>query len=136
VIERQLDQTCLKFLDKYLDSLEKLELLRHMRAAGQAIARSDLEAVFSWGDDMILTITRELLHDGLLEEPPDGPDQLRLGPLALTSTFGTIMSSYELDRVVVISALSSIAMGRIRNMAARTFADAFVLKKRREDDDG
>jgi hypothetical protein len=124
----------LEFLEEYLDSLEKLEFMHHVRMTREA-ARSDLKTAFPLDDEMVRTMTRELVQCGLLERSPDNPDMLRLGPLSLSPTCETIMAAYETDRVVVLSALSSIAMGRIRNMAARTFAEAFVLKKRRKDDD-
>lgn len=47
-----------------------------------------------------------------------------------------LVDLYDEDRILVVRALSQIAMDKIRGMAARTFADAFKLRKKREDDDG
>jgi hypothetical protein len=43
---------------------------------------------------------------------------------------------YESSPRKVISLLSTIAMDRIRGMAARSFADAFTIRKKKDEGDG
>ena len=49
---------------------------------------------------------------------------------------GELTDLYEEDRITVVRMMSEVAMDKIRGMAARTFADAFTLKKKKEDGDG
>ncbi len=61
--------------------------------------------------------------------PPSETDVALLAELA---------DVYARDRVLLARVLSDIAMSRLRNMAARAFADAFVLRKKNggDSDDG
>ena len=61
----------------------------------------------------------------------NGSRLLSLGPRANTPEFEALTRAYAQDRLSVIAALMSISIDRIRSMAAHTFAEAFVLKKKR-----
>lgn len=52
-------------------------------------------------------------------------------------TLDELVAVYRADRAVIVHILGELAMRRIRGMAARAFADAFVLgKRKKEDSDG
>lgn len=47
-----------------------------------------------------------------------------------------LVQVYDDDRILVVRTLSEIAMDKIRGMAARTFADAFHFRKKKDGQDG
>jgi hypothetical protein len=46
-----------------------------------------------------------------------------------------IATLYDEDRLLVVRTLTEIALDRLRGMAARAFADAFQLRKKKENDE-
>lgn len=57
-------------------------------------------------------------------------------PANLVPDVQALVELYATDRILIVRTLSELALGRVRGMAARAFADAFVLRKKSEDDDG
>jgi hypothetical protein len=135
VSEPRLDADARRLLETCLDSFEKLELVRVLRAAGGALSRSDLEEKCQFGSDTVQETLRSLSAMRVVELD-EGEKRVRLGPSSEAPAFRAVTEVYENDRMVVLSILSTIAMERIRNMASRAFADAFVLRKKRGDDNG
>jgi hypothetical protein len=135
VSEPRLDNHARKLLETCLDSFEKLEVVRVLRAAGGVTSTSDLEEKCQFAPDTVHETLRSLstLHVVELDE---GNKRVRLGPASQTPAFQATAEVYENDRMAVLSIVSTIAMERIRNMATRAFADAFVLRKKRGDDNG
>jgi len=76
------------------------------------------------------------LEQAALVELDSRRELVTLGLLARDHVCESLMALYREDRTVVLSALSSIAVERIRSMTAEAFADAFLLRKRRGDRDG
>lgn len=133
--ELRLDQNGRKCLETYLDSFEKLEVVRALRASGHALSRSDLEAACRFTADTIHEVLGSLQRLRVVAlDTEDG--LVRLGSLAADPAFDAVMRLYENDRAAVLSTLSKISLERIRSMAARAFADAFVLRKKRDDGNG
>lgn len=125
----------LSLLKTVLDSFEKLELVRALRTSGRAMSREELSAECRFTLDTVAEALADLARSKVVEL--DEPRRhARLGPVSREPAFETLLKIYEEDRSFVLSTLSTIVMERIRNMAARAFGDAFVLRKKRGDDDG
>jgi hypothetical protein len=131
----QHDPETYKLLCTRLDSFEKLEIVRLLRASGQPMSRADLQTAGRFSSDTVVEALGSLAQSRLIEID-EATSLVRLGSPAHERAFHAVMSAYEDDRAAVLSLLSTIAMERIRSMAARAFAEAFVLRKKRGDDDG
>jgi hypothetical protein len=125
----------LALLDTLLDSFEKLELAWHLERAGGPVRRAELQAALQLEEDSMREVIAELLAAKIIEVSGGPEPKVRLGPRARREDFSSLMALYAEDRLAVVAALSSIAMRRIRTMAARTFAEAFVLKRSKKGDD-
>jgi hypothetical protein len=126
----KLDDGARTLLETQLDSVEKLEIMRALRASGQGLSTEQLESR--------CTLTSEIVGDTLLDlerskfvELDASGKLVRLGQAATEPRFVALLRHYEEDRLGILSVLSSAAMQRIRSMAARTFAEAFVIRKNR-----
>ena len=123
------------FLETTLRSFEKLELLHAVRTSGRAVSRAEL-AVASRLDATVVAAMLVELEQATLVELDSRSELVTLGVLARDHVCESLLALYQADRTVVLSTLSSIAVKRIRSMTARAFADAFVLRKKRGDQDG
>jgi hypothetical protein len=70
----------------------------------------------------------------LVEPDPGRGEVVRLGSASRDPRFEAVMQLYATDRPRVLSVLSTLAMERIRHMAAQVFTDAIVGKHKRGDD--
>ncbi len=123
------------FLETKLESFEKLELLHAVRSSGRALTKAEL-AVAARLDANVVSDALVELEQAALVELDVRHEIVTLGLLARDHVCESLMALYHEDRTVVLSVLSSIAVKRIRSMTARAFADAFVLRKKRGDQDG
>jgi len=88
------------------------------------------------GDDVLRRLAVDLARTGVVNVDTDDrvhftPNPAELGVIAECALL------YEADRGHVIALMSAVALDRIRGMAARSFADAFTLrKKKKKDGDG
>lgn len=124
-----------RLLETHLDTFEKLEVtLALYRAGGASRPLAELAKALLLDVDGMKRVAQELVASGVVEF--DGPDQLRLMATYQTAQLAELARVYDEDRVLVVTTLSSIAMSRIRGMAARTFSDAFNLRKPKKDEDG
>lgn len=114
-------------LETDLDSFEKLEVLMRVRGTGLATDDATLD------NEAMRSSLSELLHAGLIEKRGTA---YVLGPRGHEPTVEEIMTLYGADRMSIIAELSSLAMERIRTMASKAFANAFVLRKKKKDDNG
>ena len=115
-----------------VETLEKLEVIRLLaRSAPQPLDKLLVELALP------LDVARETLHELaakriVREEPagwtidPNGPRHAAV--LALVQI-------YDQDRIGVLNRMTKVALERIRVNAARTFADAFVLRPKKKEDD-
>lgn len=129
----KLDSDARALLRNQLDSFEKLELLSALRAAGRPMSTIELERACRLASQTVREVLGSLTDLSIIERHEDG-QLFHVAATIRLPAFETLMAAYEEDRSVVLSTLSAHAMERIRNMAARTFAEAFVARKRAEDD--
>jgi hypothetical protein len=118
-----------RILETDLDSFEKLEVMSRVRGTTAGLAMDDPALD---NQAMRQTVT-ELLQGGLIERRGG---VYVVGPRATDVAVVELLSAYDGDRMAIVGELSSLAMERIRSMASRAFANAFVLRKKRGDDDG
>jgi hypothetical protein len=121
-----------RLLETKLDTYDKLELvvLLSKRAEMQA-SMAELERELQVGHDVLKRLAGEIARTRLLEITDE---QVRL--VATPDELEAIAEGAGLEPRKVISLLSSIALDRLRGMAARAFADAFTLRKKKDDGDG
>ncbi|MDX2091540.1 MAG: hypothetical protein SFX73_27015 [Kofleriaceae bacterium] len=121
-----------RLLEGPIDSFEKLELLVMLeRAPATSQAPGRLAAQLRLDVPVLEQILLGLERDGFVDRQPDG--SVRLASL---DRVAPLLRAYDDDNLSVLIQISTIAIGRIRGLAARTFADAFVLREKRRHDDG
>lgn len=120
-------------LETKLDSFEKLEIVRTLLASGQAMSQSQLETACHLSTELIEDALPSLQRAKLVERDAVG-QSIRLGAASLDPRFLALMQLYNEDRAGVLAVLSSAVMRRLRSMAARAFADAFVIRRKRDGD--
>lgn len=118
-------------LETQLDSFEKLEIMELLHATGRGMSRDEIEVACELRSEVVLETLVELEQLRLVERSSSGQIHISGG---MRPGLATLLQLYRADRVGVLSTLSSIAMQRIRSMAARTFADAFVFRRKRDND--
>lgn len=118
-----------------VDTIETFEKLEVVRELARRSPRTSDQLVQDLGlpIDVARDTLRALTAQRVLIEGPGGWILDPAGPhhdavLALVQT-------YDQDRVGVLNRMTKIALERIRADAARTFADAFVLRPRKKGDD-
>ena len=125
-----------RLLESKLDTYEKLELVVVLsRLDGSTGTVVQLARQLQVGEDILKRVAIDLSRTGVVAIDPDDKVKLVATPeeLAFIAEGGRF---YESSPRKVISLLSAIAMDRIRGMAARSFADAFTLRKKKDDSDG
>jgi hypothetical protein len=113
-----------------IETLEKLEVVRLLvRAEPKTVAALSIE--LGLPDTVTRDTVRALVSRGIVREDGDG---CRLDPACpkRDATFALIQL-YDQDRIGVLNRMTKIALERIRANAARTFADAFVVRPRKKD---
>ncbi len=122
-----------------IDSFDKLEIVMALHAAPHTtLSIEELSTAIKIPRDLARSLCSEL-RDALLVDDSERT-KARLLPPSETDValLAELADLYGRDRVLLARVLSDIAMSRLRNMAARAFADAFVLRKKNgsEPDDG
>ena len=139
-MKSRLPPDVLALLESSLSGFEKLELAWHLWRAGAPVPRAELRDALDLDTGSMGALLAELLAAKIIEVGGAPEKAVRLGPRAGGESFKALMALYAEDRLAVVAALSSIAMHRIRTMAARAFAESFVLKAKlrqgREHDTG
>ncbi len=130
-----MSSAALELLVDAVDSFEKLELVCLVaRAGSQQIPAA--ATTLGMAEEQLRDAARELVAAKILREDTAG---LTLDPTSKRhAAVRELVTVYEQDRVKVMNRMTKIALEKIRANAARTFADAFVLrpKKKGDDDDG
>lgn len=122
-------------LEAQLDSFEKLETaLALHRAPAHTSSVPELAKEVQLSEDVVERTVDELRRGGLVHVA-GGLVRLTLQP-ADAAAVSELAELYDEDRVLVVRTLSEIAVEKIRSMAARTFADAFQLRRKKRDSDG
>jgi hypothetical protein len=116
-----------KLLHEVVDSFEKLEILVHVVRAGSAVAApADIAGALGLKLDDVEQCVKYLRNEGVFD--PSGP---------WAPSVASLMQMYDADRILLLNMLTKTALDRVRQQAARVFADAFVLKpsKKKGDSD-
>ena len=128
----RLSAASLHLLETTLDSYEKLEVVRAVRDLKQLEPASLIERLQSDAGELAETIDA-LVAAQILRRTGNS---VVLGARGGDPELVELMTIYAQDQVLVITTLSTLVVGRLRNMAANTFAEAFLIPKRRRPDDG
>lgn len=123
----------LRLLDRKLDTLEKLELVLMLRDAPGPLTLQHVAVELQVGHEVLRRLVDEVARTGLIEWMAD--DELRLQ--AEPDELETIDEAARIlgeDRTRMSTLFSTLAIERIRTMAARTFAEAFKIRKKPDDD--
>jgi hypothetical protein len=122
-----------RLLDGKLDSFEKLELsIALYRAPAHSLSLSELSTKLQLSIHIVDRGIDELARAGIVQAA-GGLARLTIDAQDLPA-LDEIAAFYDEDRLLVVRTLTEIAMDRIRGMAARAFADAFQLRKKKEED--
>lgn len=131
----QLTADARRLLDVTLNSFEKLEIAIALhRAEAQTLSVSELGARLRLSSQIIERGIDDLAGAGVLHVVSEHA-RLILDPRDIPA-MDEIAALYDEDRLLVVRTLTEISMDRIRGMAARAFADAFQLRRKKEDGDG
>lgn len=121
-------------LEAQYDSFEKLEIgLALQRAPAQTSSVPELTRLVQLPEDVVDRTVDELCRAGTVHVA-GGLVRLTLQPHAAAAA-AELAELYDEDRVLVARTLSEISLEKIRGMAARTFADAFQLRKNKKKGD-
>jgi hypothetical protein len=122
-------------LDEKLDTLEKLEIVLALREAAERTSTvGDLAHHLQVGPGVLAQVVEEIQRARLVSVTGDAVTLVLEGADAALLAEADLL--YRQHRSDVIRLFSTIAMNRIRRMAARTFADAFQLRKKKDGDHG
>ena len=127
-----------KLLDTQVESFEKLELLMLLRRSPSGPKTAgELALTLNIGSDEVRSIVAALSAAGLVARAADGA--ISLAPLRpeAQAVLDELARVYEEDKIVLVKVIAETAMDRLRNLAGRAFADAFVIRKNKKGgDDG
>jgi DNA-binding GntR family transcriptional regulator len=121
----------LALLDAKLDTFEKLEVVLALHAAGSPLTMTELAVELQVGRDVLRRVAEDVADSGLVEMVEG--DAVRMLPTSHDAEIAEAAAIYLVDRSVLLHELSRIAMDRIRGLAARTFADAFRIRRKPKD---
>lgn len=118
----------LALLDEKLDTYEKLELVLSLRAAGGEMTLADIASELQVGRDVLRRVADEVAASGVIDGTAG--DVLRYRSGEWDPLLDEAAHIFENNPSKLVRALTRIGMARIRGMAARTFADAFQIRKK------
>lgn len=120
-----------------VDSFEKLELVVALYGAPRSTMTVDeLSQLLKISRDETRRTALELRGASLVVLTSSGAVQLLPPTTRDLELVGKLVALYDQDRLAVVKAMGQIAVDRIRNMASRAFAEAFVIRKKAGDDHG
>ena len=116
---------------RLLDRLESYEQLHVVvRVATDPGGRWTVERLAEGQDGVdVDSIVDDLVDDGVLARHPDGSVALAADPRLAEAAAG-LLRSWREDPLPILQALTDRAMERLRSATARTFADAFVVRRK------
>jgi DNA-binding GntR family transcriptional regulator len=117
----------LRQLLERVSSFEKLELVIALRRApAQQSTVHELARTLDVDRDEVRALVNELAGDGLLVASAGGEVTLA----AHAGAMDELAALYDADKLVLVKAIAERAMDRLRNLAGRAFAEAFVIRKK------
>jgi DNA-binding transcriptional MocR family regulator len=130
----ELDADIQRLLFEHVASYEQLEALLLLHTdAGQFRSVSELAAKLRIDDSSVAAALEELTAHRLLEKRAGGPLAYRYAPAEadMLAVVDRLAAVYNEQRLEIIRQMSANAIERLRSSAARTFADAFLLRGRK-----
>jgi DNA-binding IclR family transcriptional regulator len=125
-----------KLLDTHIESFEKLELLMFLRRApGASGTVGEVASAIGLGNDEVRTIAAQLMAAGLVTRS-DGSITLAPRSPEDRAALEELGRVYDDDKIVLVKVIAETAMDRLRNLAGRAFAEAFVIRKKPGGSDG
>ena len=125
-----------KLLEDKLDSFEKFEVLRRLWLRRDEVwTAENLTDGLLVPADVLAEILAELKRHGLIEREK-GTVRYRATSGHDSPAITDVLTLYAQDPIALLQTLNEIALRRLRGLTARKFADAFVVSKRKEPDDG
>lgn len=115
-------------LDEKLDTFEKLELVLALHTAGKPLTVAELAFQLQVGREVLRRVADEIIASGVIEMVDD--DAVRLKPGSWDPHIAEAADIYTTEPTKLMKILSRIAMAKLRGMAARTFADAFRIRRK------
>lgn len=121
-----------RLLNVTLDSFEKLEItIALQRAPAHTLSMPELSEQLQLSSQLVERGVDELARAGVVDVA-SGRARLTLPPQDVAA-LDEIATLYDEDRLLVIRTLTEIAMDKMRGMAARAFADAFKIRRKKEE---
>lgn len=125
-------------LRQHLTSFEKLEILLLLQAhPEQALSVRDIAASKNISEDLVIIALNELHTSRLIGIEAATPRAVyRYAPVTTELAHATKALARVADeqRAAVMSLMSANAIERVRSGAVRAFADAFIVRKKKDDD--
>jgi hypothetical protein len=122
-------------LDAKLDTLEKLEIALALRDAAERTSTIDsLAHHLQVGPSALAVVIGEMKRADVISVAGDSVTLMLDGAHAPLLAEAELL--YQRRPSDFIRLFSTIAMHRIRRMAARSFSDAFQLRKKKDGDNG
>jgi predicted transcriptional regulator len=115
-------------LESKLDTFEKLEVVLTLRAAGRPMSLNEVAHELQVGPEALQRVTDSVVASGIIVRSEDDLFALRSGPWDVLVDEAARLHQRQPQQLM--RALTRIAMERIRGMSARTFADAFRIRKK------
>ncbi len=126
-----LPSSVIELLTNRIDSFEKLELVVALHDAPRTTLSMDaLAEVLKLRRSGVRQAAEALHAAALVDLLSSGEVQLLPPTNGDREAVAELVRLYHDDRITVITALGEIAVERIRTMASRVFADAFVIRKK------
>jgi Mn-dependent DtxR family transcriptional regulator len=124
-----------ELLKDRISSFEKLELIVALHDAPRTtLSVDDLSRMLTLPRETVREVAIELRSASLVELTSRGEVQLLPPTTREHAAVVELVRLYREDRFTVVTAMGEIAVNRLRNMTARAFADAFVIRKKRKKD--
>lgn len=125
-----LSPALLALLDERVNSFDKLELVIALHRAPEMRASvRDLAAVLDLDRDEIRIAAGELAAARVVAI--NAAEEVRLVmSTADELVIRELVAVYQTEKVALVQTIASSAMHRLRNLAGRAFADAFVIRKK------
>lgn len=122
-----------RLLETELDTFEKLEIALLLFRSDRPLSVEELAVQLQVGHEVLGRVAADLARTGIVML-----DQAR-GVVTLQTDDATrrdlaeAAQLFEQDRPGMFQLMTRVAMDRLRSMSARTFADAFQLRKKKGD---
>ncbi|MBA3394378.1 MAG: hypothetical protein H0T89_17160 [Deltaproteobacteria bacterium] len=115
-------------LDDKLDTFEKLELVLTLHSTGAPMTLADMALHLQVGREALRRVVDEVAASQVIEA--NGDDTFRLRSGYWDGVMDEAASILANEPTMLMRVFTRIALARIRGMAARTFAEAFRIRKK------